>query len=130
MGGAAELNTMRLSEHHLDDLLAVHVEPLLAEGFEAIQVLVRAVVHFVASFSQRGVDSVVVVAEEERGLVLGGSLIHQNVNETVGNPLDQTELGRVFAVHVTVQRASAERDDAQVLLAPNTLGFSIGQLKY
>lgn len=119
---------LRLSEHHLDDLLAVHVEPVLTEGFKSIQVLVGAVVHFVASFSQWGVDSVVVIAEEKSSLVLSGSLVHQNVNKTVGNPLDQTELGGVFAVHVTVQRASAEWNNTQVLLTPDALSFSIGQL--
>jgi hypothetical protein len=102
--GASE----RLSEHQLDDLLAMHVEPVLAESFETIQILVRAVVHFVASLSQRGVDSVVVIAEEEAGLVLSSSLVHQNVDQTVSNPLDQTELRSVLAVNVTVQRTGAE----------------------
>lgn len=124
--GASE----RLSEHQLDDLLAMHVEPVLAESFETIQILVRAVVHFVASLSQRGVDSVVVIAEEEAGLVLSSSLVHQNVDQTVSNPLDQTELRSVLAVNVTVQRTGAEWDDTQVLLTPNALRFSIGQLKH
>lgn len=108
----------------------MHVEPVLAESFETIQILVRAVVHFVASLSQRGVDSVVVIAEEEAGLVLSSSLVHQNVDQTVSNPLDQTELRSVLAVNVAVQRTSAEWNDTQVFLTPNALSFSIGQLKY